>query len=247
MSTDLELKGFREGLPFPFEDLGLLKTVFIHRSYLNEKGGKGLESNERLEFLGDAVLSIVISDILYKRFPEVTEGELTHLRAKLVNRRALAKLARQLGLGGLLFLGKGERITGGSSNTANLAGVFEALLGAVFLERGFDDSYAYIEDLYAPMIEELLVEPGHFGYKPALQKLCQKLYRENPEYRLVSESGPPHDRTFEVKVFVRGELYGQGTAGRKKDAEQMAAGEALKRFYKELPPEEARESQGRSG
>ena len=234
---DMEIEEFRKSLPFPFEDRDLLKKVFVHRSYLNEKGGRGLESNERLEFLGDSVLGTVISDILFKRFPDLPEGELTHLRAKLVNRRTLARLAGSLALGEILLLGRGERLSGGGSNTANLAGVFEALLGAVFMERGFAGAYSYIEDLYAPMIEELLTLPGHFGYKPALQKICQKLYRENPQYKLISSDGPPHKKTFEVEVYVRGELYGRGSASRKKDAEQEAAGEALKRFYEESAAE----------
>ncbi|MFQ5465046.1 MAG: ribonuclease III [Thermodesulfobacteriota bacterium] len=234
---DMEIEEFGKSLPFPFEDRELLKKVFVHRSYLNERGGRGLESNERLEFLGDSVLGTVVSDMLFKRFPDLPEGELTHLRAKLVNRRTLAHLAGSLALGELLLLGRGERLSGGGNNTANLAGVFEALLGAVFLERGFDGAYSYIEGLYAPMIEELLVEPGHFGYKPALQKLCQKLYRENPQYRLIGSDGPPHRKTFEVEVYVMGELYGRGSASRKKDAEQEAAGEALKRFYEESAAE----------
>lgn len=238
MKEDVGLEDFRNSLPFTFGDEELLKKVFIHRSYLNEKCGRGLESNERLEFLGDSVLSTVISDILFERFPGVPEGELTHLRAKLVNRRALARIAKELGLGDYLYLGKGERNSGGNRNTANLAGVFEALIGAVYIDRGFNEAYTYIEDIYAPKIEELLVEPGHFGYKPALQKLCQKLFKENPFYRLISEVGPPHQRIFEVEVLVAGEFYGKGKASRKKDAEQKAAGDALKRFYKESSPEE---------
>ncbi|MFQ5465976.1 MAG: ribonuclease III [Thermodesulfobacteriota bacterium] len=238
MAVDIDIDEFRKRLPFPFEDRELLKKVFVHRSYLNEKGGRGLESNERLEFLGDSVLGTVISDVLFKKFPEVPEGELTHLRAKLVNRRTLAGLAAELELGAFLFLGRGERISGGGANTANLAGVFEALLGAVFMERGFPEVYSYVEGLYAPIIEELLHQPGHFGYKPALQKLCQQLYRENPQYRLTGSDGPPHRKTFEVEVYVRGELYGKGAASRKKDAEQEAAGQALKRFHREAAEEE---------
>lgn len=233
MATEYNLEKFKKSLPFPFEDMDLLMRAFVHRSYLNERGGKGLESNERLEFLGDSVLSTVISEVLYDRFPEKSEGELTHLRARLVNRRTLARIAEGLDLGSHLFMGKGERATGGETNTANLAGVFEALLAAVYIEHGFEAARGYIIELYEPLIEEFLTGPVHFDSKPALQTLCQRLYREAPVYRPAGEEGPPHERVFTVEVVVCGRVLGRGTAGRKKDAEQAAAAAALEKISAE--------------
>lgn len=215
-----------------FKDRGLLETAFVHRSFLNEKEGRGMESNERLEFLGDSVLSTVISHVLYQRSPEVSEGELTNLRAKLVNGRTLARIARGLDMGLCLMLGKGERASGGADNTTILAGAFEAVVAAVYLEGGFDKAFSFIEGLYSPLIEKLLKEPGHFNFKPRLQVLAQKLFKKAPVYRVVSESGPDHKKIFEVEVMVDGRVYGRGSESTKKDAEQAAAGEALKELVK---------------
>ncbi len=216
--------------PFTPKDKELLRKVFVHRSFLNEKEGKGLESNERLEFLGDAVLSNIISHMLFKKFPGVDEGELTRLRAKLVNKRTLAALAGGLSLNEFLLLGKGERNAGGRENATILAGVFEALLAAIYLDRGFKKTFAYVESLFSPLLDETLSEPGHFDFKPRLQELSQKVFKEAPVYRLVNEDGPPHRKVFEVEVAINGTVFGSGSATKKKDAEQYAAGEALKKL-----------------
>lgn len=234
MKKDIVLEEFQETLPFHFKDLGLLQKVFVHRSYLNEKDASALkskESYERLEFLGDAVLSSVISHLLYENYPETNEGELTRLRAKLVNRQTLADLARGLRLNEYILLGKGERSTGGADNPTILAGVFEALVAAVYFELGFKITYSYIESLFSPLIDSATAhEPGHFDFKPRLQELAQKLFKEAPAYRLLKEEGPPHRKTFEVEVRIKGEVRGTGSASKKKDAEQLAAEEALKKL-----------------
>jgi ribonuclease III len=221
---------FNRRLPFALKDKGLLRRVFVHRSFLNEKEGGSLESNERLEFLGDAVLSNVISHVLFEKFPEIDEGELTRLRAKLVNKRTLAELAKGLEINEFLLLGKGERSTGGRENPTILAGAFEALLAAIYIDCGFKKTFEYVESLFSPLIDDTLSEPGHFDYKPRLQELSQRVFKEAPIYRLVNEDGPPHKKIFEVEVVITGKVLGVGSASKKKDAEQYAAGEALKKL-----------------
>lgn len=233
VKKEISIDEFGKTLPFEFKDRGLLQKVFVHRSFLNEKGSLSLtsrESNERLEFLGDAVLSNVISHLLYERFPEIDEGELTRLRARLVNRHTLAMLAKDLGLNHCLLLGKGERKHGGQNNSMILAGTFEALLAAVYMEHGFRKAASFIKGLFKHLIDETLVEPVHFDCKPRLQELSQRIFKEAPVYRLVEEDGPPHRKVFKVEAVINGEVMGGGTAGKKKDAEQKAAGEALKKL-----------------
>lgn len=229
MTTEkAQLDEFNKKLPFPIGDEELLRRVFTHRSYLNESGEEGLESNERLEFLGDSVLSTVISRMLFKKFTELDEGGLTHLRARLVNTRALAETALRMRMNEFLLLGRGEANSGGAENPTILAGTFEALLAAVYIDSGAEKSFSFIEGLFKDQIDDSLLELVHFDYKPALQELSQSTFKAAPEYRLTGESGPPHKRVFEVEVAVNGEVLGRGTAGRKKDAEQAAAEEALK-------------------
>ncbi|MEE8575264.1 MAG: ribonuclease III [Thermodesulfobacteriota bacterium] len=218
-------------ISYEFKDDELLKSAFVHSSYLNESGGKGLHSNERLEFLGDAVLSATMSELLYKKFPDTNEGELTRLRARLVNTQVLAEIAKKLELGDQLLLGRGERLGGGSENDSILADTFEALLAAIFLDCGPEFGYnivlELIELLFAELIESATEEPGHFDYKPALQELSRIRFSEEPRYSLLKEEGPAHKKIFEVTVSVGGRTLGKGTALRIKDAEQLAAKEAL--------------------
>ena len=228
MKDEYSLDGFLKTLPFNTTDQALMKKVFVHRSFLNEKEGTGLKSNERLEFLGDAILSNIISHMLFRKFPDIHEGELTRMRAKLVNRLSLAGLAREVQLGKYLLLGKGERLSGGGENPTLLAGVFEAFIAAIYFQQGFHKTFEYIEKLFTPLIEDALDGPGHFDFKPRLQELSQKIFKEAPVYSLLSEKGPPHRKIFEVEVSVTGVVLGSGSAQRKKDAEQAAAGEALR-------------------
>lgn len=228
-SLRVEIEEFKNSLGVEFEDKGLLELVFIHKSYLNEKGGRAYnESNERLEFLGDAVLSCVVSRLLYERFPELPEGELTRLRARLVNKRALAELGARLDMGRYLRMGRGETGAGGAANPTILAGAFEALLGALYLEAGLGLVSSYIEKVFTPLLDGSFSTPGHFDYKPRLQEAVQRIYKEGPVYRLVAESGPAHRKTFDVEVYVCDRMMGAGSAATKKEAEQAAAAEALK-------------------
>ncbi len=237
MKKQASLDDFLSSLPFEFHDRTLLQKVFVHRSFLNEKGSAELadrESNERLEFLGDAVLSSVISHLLYERFPATDEGELTRLRARLVNRQTLADIATGLSLSDYLLLGKGERRHGGHKNPMILACTFEALVAAVYMEHGFGTASSYIESLFNPLIDESLNEPIHFDCKPRLQEMSQRLLKEAPVYRVIKEDGPPHKKVFKVEVVIGGRVLGTGTAGRKKDAEQTAAGVALKKLEEKV-------------
>jgi len=226
-----KLDEFNSSLPYVLKDAALLEKVFVHRSFLNEKGSSALqerESNERLEFLGDAVLSSAISHLLYGAFPATPEGELTRLRARLVNRQTLAGLATGLKLGEHIMLGKGERKSGGQKNPMILAGTFEALVAAIYLEHGYKKVSTYIKRLFGPLIDGPLTEPGHFDFKPRLQELAQRLFKEPPLYRLAKEEGPAHKKVFRIEAIVAGEVLGVGVAGKKKDAEQKAAEAALK-------------------
>ncbi len=229
-ATPPALEEFNAKLPCPIRDERLLQNVFVHTSFLNEPAGAGLLSNERLEFLGDAILSLVVSRILFETFPSHNEGDLTQMRARLVNKRALASLATGLDMSRFLLLGRGETREGGSDNPTILAGVFEALVAALYLDAGIEKCASFIEGLFSPLIKAALNEPGHFDYKPALQELSQKIFKSPPIYRQTRESGPPHKRIFEVEVEVNGEVLGRGAASRKKDAEQEAAREALEKL-----------------
>ncbi|MEE9615236.1 MAG: ribonuclease III [Thermodesulfobacteriota bacterium] len=233
MKREDALKEFEGTLPFSFKDGKLLETVFVHRSYLNETAAGDLECNERLEFLGDAVLSSVMSHLLFERFPEMEEGELTRTRSKLVNKRTLAGLSKGLKLGEFLLMGRGELGSGGAENPTMLADVFEALIAAVYLDRGYDEAFSFVEEVFSPLIGESLEAAGHFDYKPRLQELSQDRFKEGPLYTVVSEEGPPHRKLFAVEVSVGGRTLGSGTGPRKKDAEQAAAAEALETLKEE--------------
>ncbi|MFQ5353517.1 MAG: ribonuclease III [Thermodesulfobacteriota bacterium] len=230
------LAGFNETLSPPFKDFGLFKEVFTHSSFLNEaaadmgtgSAGKAARSNERLEFLGDSVLGAAISHILFTRYPEMQEGELTRLRARLVNRRVLCRLAEELRLGEHLLMGRGMAASGGAGNERILAGLFEAYLGARYIEEGFNPALlGRVERLFSGLIEEAVTEPGYFDYKPALQELAQRLFVSTPVYSVTGTSGSPHERIYEVEVSIGGRVRGKGAGRSKKKAEQAAAGMAL--------------------
>jgi len=195
-----------------------------HRSYAFEQGLT--ETNERLEFLGDAVLGLVITDLAYRQFPDLSEGDLAKLRAATVKMTTLAVVARDLGLGGLVHLGKGEEMSGGRDKPSILADCMEAVLGAVYLDRGLDFARAMIERLFWPRMAAYVRGEGDRDHKMALQELASRELGVAPEYR-VSSHGPDHAKEFSATVFLRGEEYGGGQGRSKKEAEQQAAREAL--------------------
>jgi len=207
----------------PFNDEVLLKQTFVHSSYLNENPDFALPSNERLEFLGDAVLDFVAAEELYREFPELPEGELTAIRATLVCRQTLAKVALSLKLGDLLLLGRGEEISGGRKKESNLANSIEALIGAIYLDQGLARAKEFILRQLEPNIKK--IEQGELvpNYKALLQEFTQSQNHSSPTYHLMRAAGPDHDRQFAVSVLVEGKALGQGTGRNKKTAEIEAA------------------------
>lgn len=187
--------------------------------------GKGSGHNETLEFLGDAVLDLAVSDLLMRRFPEKSEGDLSKMRASLVNSAALAGKAAQLKLGSLLRMGKGEERSGGREKGSILAGAFEALIGGIYWEGGYQAARRAIERYFAADIEEKKL--GQHDYKTRLQEISQMLFRAPPIYRLVAESGPDHEKQFATEIIISGKVLGRGEGKSKKQSEQAAAKMAL--------------------
>lgn len=220
------LSGFEKIIGYRFTDLRLLQRALVHSSYAFEQDQEG-ENNEKLEFLGDAVLDLVIGHLLSHRYLEMREGQLTKLRASLVNEQHLAKMARDITLGEQLFLGKGEDASQGRQKSSILSCAYEAVVGAVFEDGGYDTAAAFIERFFAPTLdpkkEELLVADS----KSRLQELLQEKHNEAPVYTVDAEEGPSHKKLFSVSVRFKGEVLGTGQAGSKKGAEQMAAAAAL--------------------
>ncbi|MFQ5329053.1 MAG: ribonuclease III [Thermodesulfobacteriota bacterium] len=232
MAMREELAQFQQSIAYTFRDEGLLKELFVHRSFLNERGGAGLRSNERLEFLGDAVLSTVISHIMMERFPDKNEGDLSMLRARLVSEVTLASLARKMGLGNYLLLGKGELLDGGRKKSSLLADTFEALIAAIYLDGGFAAAFDFIAKRFDTMLDGLSTETKSRDYKTLLQEYTQGHFKAVPKYTVVDESGRDHERTFTVHVLISGKVCGEGKGRSKKEAHQRAAQEALARYEK---------------
>jgi ribonuclease-3 len=221
-------------LGYAFSDTSLLARALTHVSYNRSKSAG---HNEVLEFLGDAVLGLAISDLLIRSFPEKSEGDLSRMRAALVNSTALAEKAARLGLGSSLRLGKGEERSGGRDKPSILAGAFEALLGAVYRDGGYDAARRMIERYFGADTKENKLSQQ--DYKTRLQEISQMLFRAPPSYRLVSESGPDHDKFFVTEIAMGGKVLGKGRGKTKKQAEQEAAREALAELQqKGLPGEE---------
>jgi ribonuclease-3 len=213
-----------------FKDARLREVALTHRSYAFEQDLK--ETNERLEFLGDAVLGLVVTDIAYARFPHMPEGELAKLRAATVNMLTLADVARDLDLGQEILLGKGEELSGGRDKTSILADAMEAVLGAVYLDRGLGAATDLIEKLFWPRMAAYSRGEGDRDYKTVLQELAAQDVGTMPQYRVLEE-GPDHAKEFTATVFIAGEAYGSGEGRSKKEAEQRAAREAYARLNSE--------------
>ena len=204
----------------------LYNTAFSHSSYVNEHKAKHIKYNERLEFLGDAVLSIVVSDYIFKHCPELPEGELTKLRASLVCEKTLFEFAKHIELGKYLVLSKGERNNGGAERPSILSDAFEALIAAIYIDGGIDPASKHILNFVIPAIKNSKKNKLN-DYKTALQEIIQKNPGEQLEYVLVGESGPDHNKHFVVEVHLNSNVIGKGGGRSKKDAEQQAAREAL--------------------
>jgi ribonuclease III len=223
LKKDSQLHRLQQELGHRFVDPSLLVQCLTHVSYQPNKSDG---HNEVLEFLGDAVLDLAISDLLIRRFPERSEGDLSRMRAALVNSSVLAEKAIALNLGALLRLGKGEERSGGRLKPSILAGAFEALLGAVYRDGGYQAAARLVERFFAADVVEKTL--GQQDYKTRLQEISQLLFREPPVYRLVSESGPDHEKRFVTEIALGGKVLGNGEGKSKKQAEQEAAKKALR-------------------
>ncbi len=222
---EMDFSEFEQIIGVSFQNKELLQEALSHSSYANEKK-KQRHSNERLEFLGDSVLSIVVSQYLFENYPDLPEGELTKIRAALVCEKSLHRFALQIRLGEFLLLGKGEAHTGGRQRPSILADAFEAVIAAIYLDAGLEAARAHIlRFIPANLLENRFMLFG--DYKTALQEVIQKNPEEKVEYLLIDESGPDHSKTFSVEVCLNSNVIGRGTGKSKKEAEQMAAREAL--------------------
>ncbi len=226
-----ELAAFEETLGVKFQDPALLSLAFCHRSYVNEQKDQG-DSNEKLEFLGDSVLGLVVCEYLYQVFPTCTEGGLAKVKSFVVSEESLAEIAFALGIGPLLLVGKGEESSGGRQKKAILADTMEAIFGAYYLDAGFDKARNLILALLIPQIEKVLVNKHKQDYKTLLQEFCQQRFGFPPEYKVVKEKGPDHSKEFWVEVLVQDQSYGPGHGKSKKEAAQEAAGIAYEALAK---------------
>jgi len=212
-----------------FKDKMLIQKAFVHRSYLNEHRNFPHPSNEKLEFLGDSVLSLVTSVYLYRNYPDFAEGDYTEIKAAIVKTSSLGQAAAELSLGSYFLLSRGEERGKGRTNINLLADSFEALIAVIFLDQGFDCAYEFIvKHLFKGTLEEAIRTKSYFSNKSKLQEAAQAKYKQTPEYVLVKEDGPEHNRVFTVTASVNGKVLGDGTGKSKKEAEEMAAGKALK-------------------
>ena len=215
-----------------FNNPAYLALALIHSSYINEKPGLAAESNERLEFIGDAVLGLVIAGKLFQDFPRSPEGELTRLRAALVRRETLAQMARKIDLGAYLSMGNGEEAGGGRDKTANLAGAFESLIAAIYLDQGLESVRSFILGLFGQEMHQQAHRGAGTDYKSKLQEILQAQRQITPNYILIESVGPEHDKQFTIEVQAGDEAWGRGTGKSKKAAEMDAARIALERLKK---------------
>jgi ribonuclease-3 len=218
---------FQAELGLQFNEPALLRQAFTHRSYLNEHRGEALSHNERLEFLGDAVLELISTHFLYDKYPECAEGELTAYRAALVNANTCAEIAQKIGMNDFLLLSRGEAKDTGRARNILLANAFEALVGAIYIDLGYDAAREFIEKHLFPKIDEIVKKKLWQDAKSALQEKAQEKEGVTPHYAVVRESGPDHDKQFVVGVYIRDTLLAEGSGKSKQEAEQAAAREAL--------------------
>jgi len=215
-------------LGMKFKDPSLLQQALVHRSYLNEARAPGLESNERLEFLGDAALGLIVSQKLCADFPHLTEGDLTQLKASLIRWETLARVAERLSLGDYLLLGRGEKLTGGRQRPSNLACAFEALVAAVLLDSGLRKARALVLRCLKPELAQMAAGEVALDSKSRLQQLVQTRWQTMPSYQTVAAEGPDHAKVFTVEVLVDDRTLGRGQGRSKKEAESKAAQQAVK-------------------
>jgi ribonuclease-3 len=222
-----DFTAFEDALGIKFKDPALLRQAFTHRSYLNEHRSEGTSHNERLEFLGDAVLELIATHFLYEKFPEHPEGDLTAFRASLVNAVTLGEVAAEIGMNDYLLLSRGESKDQGRARGVLLANAIEALVGALYLDQGYDAARVFIEKHLFPKLDEIVRKKLWRDAKSLLQERAQETEGATPSYAVVTESGPDHDKQFIVGVYVKDNLLAKGSGKSKQEAEQAAAQNAL--------------------
>ncbi len=225
-----DLATLQQILGVSFNNLSLLEQALVHSSYINENPDVASTSNERLEFLGDAVLGLIVAEKLYQDFSHLTEGEMTKLRAALVRQDTLARMARTIKLGDYLYLGKGEETSGGRRKPANLAATLEAIIAAIFLDQGSSTARDFILRLLDAELQKAVSQGTGVDYKSELQELIQARERETPTYHIIEATGPDHDKTFTVEVRLGETVLGRGSGKSKKIAETEAARSALEKL-----------------
>jgi ribonuclease-3 len=226
----MNLQRFQERLGYQFGDRAILLQSLTHTSYGHEflqKNPIAMRDNERLEFLGDAILDVIVSDILLEAFPNGNEGHLSKMRAAVVNEKTLAQVAKVIGIQDVIRLGKGESQTGGNLKLSILSGAFEAVIAAIYLDGGFNAVYPVVRHLFAPLFVEERELMAFYDHKTQLQEIVQAKWKVTPSYHLLSAHGPDHAKTFEVEVRMKGRILATATGSSKKEAEQNAAKAAI--------------------
>ena len=223
------IKELENAIGYRFHNISLLQNALAHSSYANERWHNSLMSNERLEFLGDSILGMVVADYLYRNFADRPEGELTRMRADMVCEKALAQVANQIGLGAHLLLGRGEEQGGGRGRNSILADAVESVIAACYLDGGMDAAKAFISRFV--LVNVPVARLSNADYKTALQELVQKKRNQVLTYTMVGESGPDHDKCFEVELTLNGQVVGRGVGSSKKRAEQDAARDAMAKLF----------------
>jgi len=227
-NNDLEaLDELQKQIKITFNDIGKLKHALIHRSYINENEDKGLANNERLEYLGDAVLELIVTEYLFNKYVDRAEGDLTSFRAATVNTVSLAETAKSINLGKYIYMSHGEEITGGRERPYILANTFEALLGAIFIDQGLDICKGFLMCFLLPKIEKIVTERLDIDSKSKLQEMCQDRFNVTPTYELISSIGPDHAKIFTMGLKIDRKIVAQGQGKNKQEAEQKAAHEAI--------------------
>jgi ribonuclease-3 len=224
----INFSDFEKKTKIIFKNKNLLKQAFVHRSYINENPSVGLSHNERLEFLGDAVLELIVTDFLYKKYPNYTEGELTALRSALVNAVIISEIALKIGMNDYLLLSKGENKDSGKARQYILANTYEAYVGAIYLDQGYDAAEKFVAGSILPATEEIVNKKLWRDAKSLVQEKAQELVGFTPAYKVLHETGPDHDKNFTVGIFFGDDLIASGKGQSKQEAAQKAAEAALK-------------------
>lgn len=229
MEIEANIREIERKLGYTFQNKSILFLAFTHRSFVNENRDRVSEHNERLEFLGDSVLGVVISEYLYKYLPETPEGELSYLRSRIVEASSCALYANQLEIEPYILLGKGEMMNEGRGRESILADLFEAIVGAIFLDSGLDEVRKFIFQKFSSSINEILQKPLH-NWKAILQDYSQKNFQKTPVYEVIEENGPDHSKSFIISVSLNDQEMGRGSGNSKKEAQQKAAEDALRKM-----------------